>query len=223
MREPISLKDISTDDQFYNHSREALGRTRRKLLNGFVGGFDWLRNRLSWKTCVGVEFRQVITEDPDPAPGIFYIIKTGHDEVLLGDIGLPPLENLGQAPGEYEHAINPPDDIQMKLVAAQIVSGLRHPDGVKGQTEMISLLPKKRVPPDFNKKMRTMGWGMHAQMGLSVKKIFWWLLFCIASLVISAAPWLIWVDHFDLQNALMPGSTILAVLTICVAVAQTVG
>lgn len=111
----------------------------------------------------------------------------------------------------------------MKLVAAQIVSGLRHPDGVQGQTKMISLLPKKRVPPDFNKKMRKMGWGMHAQMGLSVKKMLWWLLFCVVSLIISAAPWLIWVDRFDLQNAFMPGSTILAVLTICVAVAQTVG
>ena len=88
---------------------------------------------------------------------------------------------------------------------------------------MVSMLPKKRVPPDFKKTMRAMGWGMHAKMGYSAKKILWWLMFCVVFLVVSAAPWLIWVDHFDLQNAFMPGCTILAVLTICVAVAQTVG
>ncbi|EQB45854.1 fatty acid desaturase [Colletotrichum gloeosporioides Cg-14] len=151
----------------------------------------------------------------------FYIIKTGQDQVHLGDVELPPPAQANSNIPEYEHGINPPDAIQMKLVGAQIVAGLRDPGAVRGQTEMVSMLPKKRVPPDFKKTMRAMGWGMHAKMGYSAKKILWWLMFCVVFLVVSAAPWLIWVDHFDLQNAFMPGCTILAVLTICVAVAQT--
>ncbi|KAF4940722.1 hypothetical protein CGCF245_v002279 [Colletotrichum fructicola] len=153
----------------------------------------------------------------------FYIIKTGQDQVLLGELCLPNDGKKANETEEYEHSIHPPDDIQKKLVAAQIVSGLRYPDSVRGQAEMISMLPKKKIPPDFNKTMRTMGWGIHAEMGFSAKKILWWLLFSFMFLILSAAPWLIWVDRFDLQNAFVPGGTILTVLMTCVAIAQAVG
>ncbi|GKT52316.1 uncharacterized protein ColSpa_12497 [Colletotrichum spaethianum] len=190
---PVAGDADITDEKFYELTNRALDKARGGLMK------DWLLKRLSWKRC-------------------FHIVKTNRDQVLLGQIELPPQEHL-----EYEHGMLTPEDVHMKLAAVQMVAGLMDPKTARGEKTVMTMLPKKKIPPNFKREMGMCGWGIYAQMGFSVKKILWWLIFCMISMSIFAAVWLVCINSTDLQNAFMPATIVLTLFTIVLGVAQSLG
>lgn len=140
------------------------------------------------------------------------------DQVFREKTDLPPQGHL-----EYDHGILEPQDVQMKLAAIQIVNGLRNPKSVRGKKDMIKMIPKKTIPPDFEKRMGAYGWGMYAEMGWSLKKILWWLVFCFVFTSIFVVIWLACISKTDLQNAFVPTTIVLGFFTLVLGLAQMLG
>ncbi|KAK2023907.1 hypothetical protein LX32DRAFT_570828 [Colletotrichum zoysiae] len=200
MRRPIPVQLALTDEELYETTNKAFGASVGSLLN------RWFLNFLSWKCCVGVDFIK------------FYIVMNDEDQVFREKTELPPQENL-----EYDHGIMEPQDVQMKLAAIQIVNGLRDPKSVRGKKDMIRMIPKKTIPPDFQKRMGAYGWGIYAEMGWSLKRMLWWLVFCFVATSIFVVIWLACISKTDLQNAFVPSTIVLGVFTIVLGMAQMLG
>lgn len=64
MLHPVHLRQAQTDDEFFTQTNQALNRARGNIMNGWFGWLSWLPNQLSWKICVGVDFKEVRTRSP---------------------------------------------------------------------------------------------------------------------------------------------------------------
>ncbi|KAF6800378.1 serine/threonine protein kinase [Colletotrichum musicola] len=136
MRRPVLLDSAMTDERFYQQTNRVLGTYRGNLPK------RWILRFFSWKRCVGVEFRE------------FYIFKTDHDQVSLGNIDLPSHQN------EYEHGFPDPPNVYMTIAAVQMIAGLAKPRTARGEQTMVRILPRKIFPPQFRRERMNRGWGV---------------------------------------------------------------
>lgn len=121
---------------------------------------------------------------------------------------------------DYTHAAPLPHDVQMRAASKQMVRGLMYPSKGKGETTIISMLPKKLNPPPLLKEMGQVGWGLHAKMGFSQWRFVYWLVFRVALNVISVTRWLVYINPTNLQNIFVPTATLTAAFTVGLAVIQ---
>lgn len=128
---------------------------------------------------------------------------------------LPPASAKG-----YRHSVPLPHDIQMRAAGVQMVFGLSDPSKARGEKTIIDMLPKKVNPPPFAKKVKEPGWGLHAKMGFSQRRLLVWLLFCFVSNGIFVSLWLVYISKTDLQNAFVPTSVATFAMTLGLAVLQ---
>lgn len=146
----------------------------------------------------------------------FHVIKDHGNEVLEYSPGLPTTNG-----GEYEHSVPSPEDIQMKILAHEIVQGLMRPKQVQGQRYTIEVLPKRKSPPYFQKQRAAEGWGIRVTMGFSVRKFARWLTGCMLASAVFAAVWLSCINKTDLQNAFVPPTLFLTFLSTILVMMQS--
>ncbi|KAJ4199876.1 hypothetical protein NW767_007856 [Fusarium falciforme] len=82
------------------------------------------------------------------------------------------------------------------------------------------MLPKKLNPPPLVKEMGQIGWGLHAKMGFSQRRLLYWMVFCLVFNVIFVVLWLVYINPTDLQNAFVPTFIATVAVTIGLGVVQ---
>ncbi|KAH6898373.1 hypothetical protein B0T10DRAFT_543346 [Thelonectria olida] len=191
----VNCEALKDDEELYRQVNKAIRCSGGNSIKG------WLLQKLSWKRCTRIEFIK------------FCVVWRNRDQVCPVESGLPPPDAR-----HYGHSVPEPLDIQMKAAAAQMVSGLMHPNRARGETDIVNMLPKKTNPPPFTKKVGEVGWGIHAQMGFSLRKFLVCSLVCLILCVIFAGLWIVYINPTDLQNALVPGFLTVAGIAIGLAV-----
>lgn len=108
----------------------------------------------------------------------------------------------------------------MRLAAISFVKGIRDPDAHRGQRLMLSIIPKKLVPPSVELKYSSEGVGIRPIYNVSFWKFLVYLGVMMFLTLVFAALWLILVDKTDLQNAFVPVTIVVGFISVWVAVAQ---
>ncbi|KAF5592203.1 serine threonine kinase [Fusarium subglutinans] len=139
---PIQNAEALDDEQLYHQVNKAIRSTE-----------GWIRRLFSWKRCTAIDFVQ------------FLVIWENKDQVNPIQKELPP-----PATPFYNHSVPLPHDFHMRAAGLQMVFGLRDPKKGRGETTIIDMLPKKRNPPPFSKRISEPGWGLHAKMGFSQRR-----------------------------------------------------
>ncbi|KAF5543944.1 serine threonine kinase [Fusarium mexicanum] len=189
---PIQNAETLDDEKLFHQVNKAIGSTE-----------GWVRRLFSWKRCTAIDFVQ------------FLVIWENKDQVNPIQKELPP-----PATPFYNHSVPLPHDFHMRAAGLQMVFGLRDPKKGRGETTIIDMLPKKRNPPPFSKRISEPGWGLHAKMGFSQRRFLAWLCFCIILGGIFVAFWLAFINKTDLQNAYIPTFVIVALLTVAMGLLQ---
>ncbi|KAF5651367.1 serine threonine kinase [Fusarium tjaetaba] len=182
---PIQDAEKLDDEQLFRQVNKAIGSTE-----------GWIRRLFSWKRCTAIDFVQ------------FLVIWENKDQVNPIQKELPP-----PATPFYNHSVPLPHDFHMRAAGLQMVFGLRDPRKGRGETTIISMLPNKRNPPPFSKRISEPGWGLHAKMGFSQRRFLAWLFLCIILGGIFVVIWLVFINPTDLQNAFIPSFLFAALLT----------
>ncbi|KAI0427149.1 kinase-like domain-containing protein [Xylaria sp. FL1042] len=189
---------LHSDKEFY----ELVNCLTRHIKGWRLSG--WLFSVLSWKRCTQVDFVK------------FHVVANNRNQVLPGSQDLPPPTQI-----EYEHGVLEPVDIHIRLASLEIVEGLINPRIGNDKKDIIQLLPRKRNPPSLGRKRGVEGWGLHARMGFSVHKICRWIVICFLIVVIFVVVWLVYISPTDLQNAFAPAFFVTSLLTLGLAVVQS--
>ncbi|KAF5548340.1 serine threonine kinase [Fusarium phyllophilum] len=189
---PIQNAEKLDDEQLFRQVNKAIGSTE-----------GWIRRLFSWKRCTAIDFVQ------------FLVIWENKDQVNPIQKELPP-----PATPFYNHSVPLPHDFHMRAAGLQMVFGLRDPKKGRGETTIIDMLPKKRNPPPFSKRISEPGWGLHAKMGFSQRRFLAWLCFCIILGGIFVVFWLVFINKTDLQNAYIPTFLFAALLTVAMGLLQ---
>ncbi|KAF5539216.1 serine threonine kinase [Fusarium napiforme] len=189
---PIQNAETLDDEQLFRQVNKAIVSTE-----------GWIRRLFSWKRCTAIDFVQ------------FLVIWENKDQVNPIQKELPP-----PTTPFYNHSVPLPHDFHMRAAGLQIVFGLRDPKKGRGETTIIDMLPKKRNPPPFSKRISEPGWGLHAKMGFSQRRFLAWLLFCIILGGIFVVIWLVFINPTDLQNAFIPSFLFAALLTLAMGLLQ---
>ncbi|KAF5692856.1 serine threonine kinase [Fusarium denticulatum] len=189
---PIPNAETLDDEQLFLQVNKAIGSTE-----------GWIRRFFSWKRCTAIDFVQ------------FLVIWENKDQVNPIQKELPP-----PATPLYNHSVPLPHDFHMRAAGLQMVFGLRDPKKGRGETTIIDMLPKKRNPPPFSKRISEPGWGLHAKMGFSQRRFLAWLAFCIVLGGIFVVLWLVSINPTDLQNAFIPSFLLAALLTLAMGLLQ---
>ncbi|KAF5968001.1 serine/threonine protein kinase [Fusarium bulbicola] len=189
---PIQNAETLDDEQLFHQVNKAIGSTE-----------GWVRRLLSWKRCTAIDFVQ------------FLVIWENKDQVNPIQRELPP-----PATPFYNHSVPLPHDFHMRAAGLQMVFGLRDPRKGRGETTIIDMLPKKRNPPPFSKRISEPGWGLHAKMGFSQRRFLAWLSTCIIFGGIFVVFWLVFINKTDLQNAYIPTFVFVALLTVAMGLLQ---
>ncbi|KAG4277154.1 serine/threonine protein kinase [Fusarium proliferatum] len=189
---PIQNAEKLDDEQLFLQVNKAIGSTE-----------GWVRRLFSWKRCTAIDFVQ------------FLVIWENKDQVNPIQKELPP-----PTTPFYNHSVPLPHDFHMRAAGLQMVFGLRDPKKGRGETTIVDMLPKKRNPPPFSKRISEPGWGLHAKMGFSQRRFLAWLVFCIILGGIFVVFWLIFINKTDLQNASIPTFLFVAILTVALGLLQ---
>ncbi|CVL00390.1 uncharacterized protein FMAN_09853 [Fusarium mangiferae] len=189
---PIENAETLDDEQLFRQVNKAIGSTE-----------GWVRRLLSWKRCTAIDFVQ------------FLVIWENKDQVNPIQKELPPPNTPF-----YNHSVPLPHDFHMRAAGLQMVFGLRDPKKGRGETTIVDMLPKKRNPPPFSKRISEPGWGLHAQMGFSQRRFLAWLVFCIILGGIFVIFWLVFINKTDLQNAYIPTFLFATLLTVGLGLLQ---
>ncbi|CVL12815.1 uncharacterized protein FPRN_09895 [Fusarium proliferatum] len=189
---PIHNAETLDDEQLFRQVNKAIDSTE-----------GWVRRLFSWKRCTAIDFVQ------------FLVIWENKDQVNPIQKELPP-----PATPFYNHSVPLPHDFHMRAAGLQMVFGLRDPKKGRGETTVVDMLPKKRNPPPFPRRISEPGWGLHAKMGFSQRRFLAWLVFCIILGGIFVVFWLIFINKTDLQNAYIPTFLFAAILTVALGLLQ---
>lgn len=122
---------------------------------------------------------------------------------------------------EYEHSILNVDTIQLDILAHVIIQGVMRPKEFERQHQTIPLLPKRKIPPPFERRRAAEGWGVRVTMGFSVRKFARWLAVCMFASILFAVVWLTCIDKTELQNAFIPFTLFLTFLSILLVMMQS--
>ncbi|KAI1390684.1 kinase-like domain-containing protein [Hypoxylon trugodes] len=190
------IQGLQDDEQFYLKVNKRFNKVRGGKARGWVTDF------FSWKRCTEVNFIK------------FHVVKDNSDRVF------PTAQELPPSGRGYEHQIKYPKEVHMQMAAIQMVTGLMYPKEARGEKTMITILPRKLVPPTVEKIMGAEGWGLHAKMGFSILKIARWFISCSILSVIFAGLWLGFVSNTDLQNAFIPTTVLFSIITLFLAIPQ---
>ncbi|KAF5599972.1 serine threonine kinase [Fusarium pseudoanthophilum] len=205
---PVQNAESLDDEQLFRQVNKAISSTE-----------GWIRRFFSWKRCTAIDFVQVRPQNTLISLSVliwqFLVIWENKDQVNPIQKELPP-----PATPFYDHSVPLPHDFHMRAAGLQIVFGLRDPTKGRGETTIISMLPKKRNPPPFSKRISEPGWGLHAKMGFSQRRFLAWLLFCIILGGIFVVIWLVFINPTDLQNAFIPSFLFAALLTLAMGLLQ---
>lgn len=209
---PIQNVETLDDERLFHQVNKAIDSTE-----------GWVRRLFSWKRCTAIDFVQVrnVLLSRTTLTQQFLVIWENKDQVNPIQKELPP-----PATPFYNHSVPLPHDFHMRAAGLQMVFGLRDPKKGRGETTIVDMLPKKRNPPPFSKRISEPGWGLHAKMGFSQRRFLAWLVFCIMLGGIFVVFWLIFINKTDLQNAYIPTFLFAAILTVALGllqVAQTIG
>ncbi|SCV54173.1 uncharacterized protein FFB14_13510 [Fusarium fujikuroi] len=189
---PIQNVETLDDEQLFRQVNKAIGSTE-----------GWIRRLFSWKRCTAIDFVQ------------FLVIWENKDQVNPIQKELPP-----PTTPFYNHSVPLPHDFHMRAAGLQMVFGLRDPKKGRGETTIVDMLPKKRNPPPFSKRISEPGWGLHAKMGFSQRRFLAWLVFCIILGGIFVVFWLVFINKTDLQNAYIPTFLFATMLTVALGLLQ---
>ncbi|OBS29445.1 hypothetical protein FPOA_03381 [Fusarium poae] len=163
----------------------------------------WIRRLFSWKRCTAIDFVQ------------FLVIWENKDQVNPIQKELPP-----PTTPFYNHSVPSPHDFHMRAIGLQMVFGLRDPKKGRGERSIIGMLPKKKNPPPFSRRISEPGWGLHAKMGFSQRRFIVWLLLCVVLCAAFVVLWLVFISKTDLQNAFVPSALGAALLVIPLGLLQ---
>ncbi|RBA18502.1 serine/threonine protein kinase [Fusarium proliferatum] len=189
---PIENAEMLDDEQLFRQVNKAISSTE-----------GWVRRLFSWKRCTEIDFVQ------------FLVIWENKNQVNPIQKELPP-----PTTPFYDHSVPLPHDFHVRAAGLQMVFGLRDPKKGRGETTIVDMLPKKRNPPPFSKRISEPGWGLHAKMGFSQRRFLAWLVFCIVLGGIFVVAWLVLINPTDLQNAFIPSFLFAALLTIAMGLLQ---
>ncbi|KAK8126986.1 uncharacterized protein PG998_002745 [Apiospora kogelbergensis] len=191
------VEEIRNDKAFYTKVRELIRNSKGSNILS-----RWIFRGLYWKTCTEVEFIK------------FHIIRDNRESVLRDGCELP------QRKDGYEHSMPKPENLQMRLMAAQIVQGLANPADAAGERRAVQALPKKLIPPPRILRMGEPGWGIELRMGFSPWKFGCWLCICAFLTLGFVVLWLVLVNKTDLPAAFVPVNFVLNIVTLTFAVMQ---
>ncbi|KAF5644454.1 serine threonine kinase [Fusarium sp. NRRL 52700] len=189
---PIQNAEMLDDEELFRQVNKAISSTE-----------GWIRRLFSWKRCTAIDFVQ------------FLVIWENKDQVNPIQKELPP-----PATPFYNHSVPLPHDFHMRAAGLQMVFGLRDPKKGRGEKSIIYMLPKKKNPPPFSKRISEPGWGLHAKMGFSQRRFLAWLCFCIILGGIFVIFWLVFINKADLQNAYIPTFLFTTLLTVAMGLLQ---
>lgn len=125
----------------------------------------------------------------------------------------------------YKHGFRADPSVlatHLKVAGIQIVKGLGSPNATAnpGDTTILDLLPRKTLPPAFEKKFQSVGWGLHATLWFSVRKFIWWFTATFSVHLVFIVLWMKYISETDLQNAFVPAGVTTALIGIVLGTLQ---
>ena len=161
----------------------------------------WKGRYLSWKSCLGVEFIKFVRAFP------------GQNQVLRIQTSLPAANST------YEYKLITPEEVHMRIAAAQLVARLHQPEMTNGIHTTMDMIPK-HIGNKAGLNAGWEGWGVHALQRFSLWKILAWLAFLTVVGLVFAITWLVCVNRMDLQNAFIPFTFLSTMILIGLGVPQ---